>query len=101
MICHAWARAHIHNDDLFDLLALPLAQRARELVAHEIALVVYGYAHFRKSPTELFDPLLQRFGALLSDRAVSDGDLLMLSNALGRVGWRDQRVADALESYGR
>lgn len=101
MLCHAWGKAHVHNDDLFALLALPLARKAGELTAYEVALTVYGYAHFRKAPPELFDPLLQRFASLLESEpsSVTDGVLLMLGNALGRVGWRDAAVAGALKDY--
>lgn len=101
MLCHAWGKAHIHNDDLFALLALPLTQKAGELTAYEVALTVYGYAHFRKAPPELFGPLMQRFAALLEAErgAVDDGVLLMLGNSLGRVGWRDAAVAHALQDY--
>merc|ERR1711920_393226 len=80
----------------FSLLALPLARHASSLTAHEVAITVYGFAHFRKSPSELFGPLLERFGALLSTEVVSDRDLIMLTNALGRVDWRDEAVAQAL-----
>lgn len=101
MLCHAWGKAHVHNDDLFQLLALPLATKAGELTAYEVALTVYGYAHFRKAPPELFEPLLQRFASLMESepRSVTDGVLLMLGNALGRVGWRDDAVARALQDY--
>merc|ERR1719247_739699 len=99
MLSHAWAKAHVHNDDLFELLALPLTQRADSLYSHEVAIAVYGYAYFRKSPTALFEALLGRFGVLLADSLVSDMDLLMMANALGRVGWRDERVAEALQAY--
>lgn len=101
MLCHAWAKAHIHNDDLFSLLALPLTRHAGSLTAHEIAMTVYGFAHFRKAPSELFGPLLERFTALLSTEVVSDRDLIMLSNALGRVNWRDEGIADALRRRAR
>merc|ERR1712113_826670 len=101
MLCHAWAKAHVHNDDLFALLAIPLAQRADQLTAHEIALSIYGYAHFRKRPPELFEPFLRQFSCLLESGGVSDGDLLMLGNALGRVGCNDAAVANALKSYVR
>eukprot|EP00434_Breviolum_minutum_P033109 symbB.v1.2.029294.t1/scaffold3126.1/size62979/2 len=84
MICHAWAKAHIHNDDLFELLVLPLTSHAARLEAHEVAIAIFGYAHFRKSPKELFDVLLERFRNLLSDQAVSEEDLFMVANALGR-----------------
>ncbi|CAK9111733.1 unnamed protein product [Durusdinium trenchii] len=96
MLCHAWAKAHIHNDDLFELLILPLASHAARLEAHEVAITLYGYAHFRKSPKELFDVLLERFGTLLAEQAVSDEDLFMVANALGRVGWADGNVKNAL-----
>lgn len=99
MLCHSWAKAHVHNDDLFDLLALPLAQRTEGLTAHEVAIAVYGYAHFRKAPPDLMEPLVNRFAALLESQSASDTDLLMLSNALGRVGWRDERIAEALQEY--
>ncbi|CAE8612281.1 unnamed protein product [Polarella glacialis] len=99
MLCHAWAKAHVHNDDLFALLALPLAQRAGQLTAHEVATAVYGYAHFKKSPPELFTPLLERFSSLLEEGAVRDGDLLMLANALGRVGVQDESVGKAISAY--
>eukprot|EP00927_Polykrikos_kofoidii_P045379 TRINITY_DN39336_c0_g1_i1.p1 TRINITY_DN39336_c0_g1~~TRINITY_DN39336_c0_g1_i1.p1 ORF type:complete len:596 (+),score=89.98 TRINITY_DN39336_c0_g1_i1:94-1881(+) len=101
MLAHAWAKAHIHNDDLFALLALPLAQRADELLAHEVAITVYGYAHFRKAPEELFGKLLRRFAELLKKGGVKDGDLLMVGNALGRVGVRDEAVAECLVAYVR
>mmetsp|Transcript_29971 Transcript_29971/g.93808 ORF Transcript_29971/g.93808 Transcript_29971/m.93808 type:complete len:530 (-) Transcript_29971:13-1602(-) len=101
MLCHAWGKAHVHNDDLFALLALPLARKAKELTAYEVALTVYGYAHFRKAPPEIFGPLLERFAALLESEhdTVKDGVLLMLANALGRVGWRDAAVAKRLQDY--
>lgn len=99
MLCHSWAKAHVHNDDLFDLLALPLAQKAEGLTAHEVAIAVYGYCHFRKAPPDLMEPLLRRFGILMDSQVVSDMDLLMLGNALGRVGWRDERIAEALQDY--
>lgn len=99
MLCHAWAKAHVHNDDLFALLALPLAKQAASLSPHEVAITVYGYAHFKKSPPELFGPLLDCFGQHLAAQAVSSGDLLMVVNALGRVGRGDPRVAEALEMH--
>lgn len=99
MISHAWAKAHVHNDDLFELLALPLAQRAESLSSHEVAIAIYGYAHFRKAPPELFEALMHRFGLLLEEKKVPDTDLLMLSNALGRIGLRDDKLADALKGY--
>eukprot|EP00439_Symbiodinium_sp_Y106_P040410 s1956_g4.t4 len=107
MICHAWAKAHIHNDDLFELLMLPLIHQASNLTAHEVAITVYGYAHFRKLPSELFRPLLDRLGQLLEEEAVSEADLLMVANALGRIAERDARVESALrlrlseETFGR
>eukprot|EP00930_Biecheleria_cincta_P047036 TRINITY_DN32538_c0_g1_i1.p1 TRINITY_DN32538_c0_g1~~TRINITY_DN32538_c0_g1_i1.p1 ORF type:complete len:562 (-),score=79.57 TRINITY_DN32538_c0_g1_i1:99-1784(-) len=99
MIVHAWAKAHIHNDDLFELLALPLSKHANRLSPHEVAIALYGYAHFRKSPAELFEPLMERFRTHISDGAVTDGDLLMAANAVGRVGWRDEVVREALVKY--
>eukprot|EP00928_Gymnodinium_smaydae_P039794 TRINITY_DN2710_c0_g1_i3.p1 TRINITY_DN2710_c0_g1~~TRINITY_DN2710_c0_g1_i3.p1 ORF type:complete len:564 (+),score=135.52 TRINITY_DN2710_c0_g1_i3:86-1777(+) len=101
MIVHAWAKGHVHNDDLFALVALPLATKAPGLSAREIALALYGYAHFRKRPAELFEPLLTRFSQLLASREVGDGDLLMVANALGRIGWYDEAVAEALGGYQR
>jgi len=101
MLCHAWAKAHQHNDDLFSLLALPLAQRASGLAPHEVAIVIYGYAHFKKVPPELFGPLLERFSTHIDAEAVSVADLLMVVNALGRVGHHDSQVAHALEGYVR
>lgn len=99
MLCHAWARAHVHNDDLFALMALPLVKHAGSLSAYEVALCVYGYAHFKKSPPELFGPLLHRFVFLLGNGKVVETELLMLGNALGRVGWQDASVATALRRY--
>lgn len=101
MLCHAWAKAHIHNDDLFSLIALPLTQKASKLQPHEAAIAIYGYAHFRKAPEELFAALLRRFAALLAEGAVSDGDLLMVGNALGRVRLHDADVVGALQAYCR
>lgn len=101
MVCHAWAKAHVHNDDLFSLLALPLAQRTRELGAREVAIAVYGYAHFKKAPPELFTPLLERFAELRAQCKASQAEVLMIGNALGRVGWRDSAVAEGLEAYAR
>merc|ERR1712048_951218 len=40
MLCHAWAKAHVHNDDLFALLALPLTRHASSLRAHDVAIAV-------------------------------------------------------------
>lgn len=100
MMCHAWAKAHIHNDDLFSLLELPFRKKADELSPHEIALTLYGYAHFRKNPPELFGILLQRLEDCLSGEGViGDQDLLMIGNALGRVGWCNPVVQDALQRY--
>ncbi|CAJ1364098.1 unnamed protein product [Effrenium voratum] len=100
MLCHAWAKAHIHNDDLFELLSLPLMHHAPQLTAHEVAITLYGYAHFRHSPKELFKVLLERFNSLLAEEAVSESDLLMVANALGRVGWRDDSIQEALQKLG-
>lgn len=99
MLCHAWARAHVHSDDLFSLLALRLAQLAGDLSAREVAMCAYGYAHFRKAPSDLFEMLLSRFAALWRDGQVGEGELLMMANALGRVGWGDPVVAGALREY--
>lgn len=99
MLCHAWAKGHVHNDDLFALLALPLAQKAGELASHEVAITIYGYAHFRKKPAGLFGPLLARSAVLLDEEAMSESDVLMLANALGRIGLRDEAVAKALQAY--
>ncbi|CAL1149212.1 unnamed protein product [Cladocopium goreaui] len=85
MVCHAWAKAHIHNDDLFELLALPLASHAAKLEAHEVAISIFAYAHFRKSPKELFDVLLERFRSLLAEQVV---------NALGRTERPDPTESD-------
>eukprot|EP00929_Paragymnodinium_shiwhaense_P047410 TRINITY_DN24050_c0_g1_i1.p1 TRINITY_DN24050_c0_g1~~TRINITY_DN24050_c0_g1_i1.p1 ORF type:complete len:441 (+),score=106.29 TRINITY_DN24050_c0_g1_i1:318-1640(+) len=101
MLCHAWAKAHVHNDDLFALLALPLKKCANTMLPHEIAISIYGYAHFRKAPEDLFNPLLERFAQLLKDEKVKEGDLLMVANALGRVGWKDDAVLTCLQAYVR
>jgi len=99
MLCHAWAKAHIHNDDLFTIISLPLKRCASELAGHEVAISVYGYAHFRKKPADLFEALLSRFSVLLGASSVSDSDLLMVVNALGRVGLRNEAVARALQDH--
>lgn len=101
MLCHAWAKAHIHNDDLFALLAVPLAKAAGKLTAHEVAITAYGYAHFRKAPPELFESLLQRVGGLLEADKMTEKDLLMLGNALGRLGICDPLVQESLRAYAR
>jgi len=98
MICHAWAKAHVHNDDLFMLLATPLSAKVGELTAHEVAISLYGYAHFRQDNPQVFGSLLQHFDVLLSKGKVLNGDLLMLANALGKVGWNHEPVADALRA---
>lgn len=96
MLCHAWARAHVHCDDLFELFALPLVQKSEQLTSHEVGLTVYGYAHFRKAPPELFGPLVERFAALLEAGAATELDVLMVGNGLRRVGWRDDRISEAM-----
>eukprot|EP00746_Dinoflagellata_sp_MGD_P054816 gnl/MRDRNA2_/MRDRNA2_239451_c0_seq1.p1 gnl/MRDRNA2_/MRDRNA2_239451_c0~~gnl/MRDRNA2_/MRDRNA2_239451_c0_seq1.p1 ORF type:complete len:429 (+),score=84.89 gnl/MRDRNA2_/MRDRNA2_239451_c0_seq1:79-1287(+) len=99
MLCHAWASAHIYNDDLFALLKVPLAREFPRLTAHQVALIAYGYAHFRKGDEDVFDPLVDRFRQLLSEDQVSHLDLLMLSNALGRINRHDDAVEVALKEY--
>lgn len=92
MLSHAWAKAHVYNDDLYELLKHQLERAMRDLDSHAVALTAYGFAHFRK---ELPRGLIERLHEHL-ETSISDKDLLMTANAFARMGVLDSRLRDAL-----
>jgi len=92
MLAHAWASAHVYNDDLYELLKGKLEEEMGSLDAHSLALIAYGFAHFKK---DLPHGHCERLHALLHTD-IKDRDMLMIANAYGRLGIVDANLQEAL-----
>uniref|UniRef100_A0A0G4HGE4 Uncharacterized protein n=1 Tax=Chromera velia CCMP2878 TaxID=1169474 RepID=A0A0G4HGE4_9ALVE len=96
MLAHAWARAHVHNDDLFEILRVPISKVAGRMTGHELSLVVFAYCHFQKFDVAFFGPLVGRLHDMLKAGQLSGPDTVMLFNALARVGALYEPLRSAL-----
>lgn len=92
MLAHAWASAHVYNDDLYNLLKFRLEEDMASLDAHSLALVAYGFAHFHK---ELPKGHTERLHEILRT-GMGDKDILMTANAYGRLGKFDVPLKENL-----
>jgi len=94
MIAHAWASAHVYNDELYSTLELRFASEMGTIDAHSMALVTYGFAHFRKPfPQGHFEQITE----LVLAGKFSNRDLLMVANAYARIELCDPLIKKELQ----
>lgn len=92
VLSHAWAKAHVYNDDLYELLKMQLERLMKDVDVQALALTAYGFAHFRKDfPKGLTERLLEHL-----DGEVPDIYLFMIVNAYSRLGIVNEKLKAVL-----